>query len=582
MEVPYASLSMKRFFSLQNWMPAVLYWALFYFFQPQLWGKFSTHFFHMGGDGHQNVWNLWWVYRSVTELHVSPWFTSALHVPSGVTLLGQTLNPFNGFLSIPLRSFLSLAEVHNTIVVFSFVVGGLTMFWLCYKITSSYIGSLIGGAIFTFSSFHFMHALGHLQLVSLEWIPLFLLFWMNLIEKPTWRKGIGAAFVLFLVLLCDYYYVLYSVIAAVLYYGWTAMKKKDRWFLLKKDFRIPFFVFLVSFIALSGPLLFAFLRHALIDPFGGAHDATIYAMDLLFPFGYGPGWKFWHLLEPIWKPFLRDTYNAVEMNVYLPWSAIILGITGWVFRKKIQVQGLTFWVSLSVVFFLLSLGPILLIAGHVIRIPISLPGFDHPINILQMPYGIIERLVPIMRLSGMPVRMMVMVHLAIGIIVAAGWIVLKFIKRPKWRAILATAFLITLVVELYPNPIPPTPDAHPTYVFFLKELPMGSVLDLRADPAVSLFDQTVHEKPMAFGYVSRLPQSVADQDIQLANTIAAGKWNSLADQYRIRYIIQKIGKTTMGELGIPNVDPNTIVPKIADRTPIYNDGETVIFDLMPE
>jgi hypothetical protein len=71
--------------------------------------------------------------RAVSVLHTSPWFTSYLYYPSGVSLVGHTLNPFNGFMAIALLRFLSLVEAHNVIVVFSFVLSGVTGFWLAYQ-----------------------------------------------------------------------------------------------------------------------------------------------------------------------------------------------------------------------------------------------------------------------------------------------------------------------------------------------------------------------------------------------------------------------------------------------------------------
>jgi hypothetical protein len=56
--------------------------------------------------------------------------------------------------------------------------------------------------------------------VSLEWIPLFVLLWLKLVTEPTIARGIGAAVVLFLVILCDYYYFLYCVITGALILGW--------------------------------------------------------------------------------------------------------------------------------------------------------------------------------------------------------------------------------------------------------------------------------------------------------------------------------------------------------------------------
>jgi uncharacterized membrane protein len=192
--------------SLENWAPAVAYLVIFFLLNPHLWSTVSTHYWFGGADGYQNIWNLWWVNHVLTESGGNPWFTNFLHHPAGTTLLGHTLNPFNGLLAIVLLPFLSMVETYNAIVVFSFVAGGLTAFWLCRAMTGAYLGSIVGGAVFTFSSYHYMHADGHLQLTALQWLPLFVLCWIRFCEWPTVGRGVGAAVVGGLVMLCALYY----------------------------------------------------------------------------------------------------------------------------------------------------------------------------------------------------------------------------------------------------------------------------------------------------------------------------------------------------------------------------------------
>ncbi|MCI0528739.1 MAG: hypothetical protein L0Y56_14975, partial [Nitrospira sp.] len=165
-------------------LPILFYFIFFCSLTYPLILSFSTHLFADQGDGLQNVWNLWWVNKAVTQLHQSPWHTSYLHYPHGASLLGHTLNPLNGFLGIGLLKFLTLFEVYNVLVVFAFVVSGWTAFLLAYHFTHSYGSSLIAGYIFTFSNYHFAHAQGHLNLESLEWLPLFVLCWYKLMTKP--------------------------------------------------------------------------------------------------------------------------------------------------------------------------------------------------------------------------------------------------------------------------------------------------------------------------------------------------------------------------------------------------------------
>ena len=112
--------------------PLVFYFACFIVLTFPLILKFHTHYFQDFGDGCQNLWNMWWVNKAVTELHQPVWQTNYLHYPHGTTLLGHTLNPFNGFVGILLQRFHTLGEAFNVMVIFGFVVGGWSAFYLAY------------------------------------------------------------------------------------------------------------------------------------------------------------------------------------------------------------------------------------------------------------------------------------------------------------------------------------------------------------------------------------------------------------------------------------------------------------------
>src|SRR5881628_3206357 len=348
----------------QLFFPVVIYIILFFFFSPHLLGRFSTHLFGDAGDGLQNVWNMWWVKKAVTELGHHPWRTEFLHYPAGTSLLGHTLNPFNGFTGIILQRFLTLVQAHNAIVVFSFVAGGWTAFLLCLELTGSYWGAVVGGSVFTFSSYHFMHAEGHLQLVSLEWLPLFLLFWHRFIERPSHGLAIGTSVTLFLVILCDYYYFLYAVLAGVFLLAWSRIKASKNLLseLHSSHSGSSWVLFIAITFATSGVLIGALLHENRVDPMSGAHSANDFSMDLLAPFVPSYHWRFHEWTAPIWT---RWTGNGNETSVYLGWTALIVSAYGvWMLKRRESSRRLQPWIWVGLVFFLLSLGPWLHISGH--------------------------------------------------------------------------------------------------------------------------------------------------------------------------------------------------------------------------
>ena len=206
---------------------------------------------------------------------------------------------------------------------------------------------------------------------------------------------------------------------------------------------------------------------------------------------------------------------------------------------------------MCLVFGVLSLGPRLVVLGT---------SFDR----VPLPYAALERVLPPLRLSGTPVRMMVIVTLGAAVVVA---MVLAHLDLARPRARLALiAFVAVLVVEMWPGHLPNNPAIVPKYVRALRTFPnTGGVLDAtNARLGWRLFDQTIYDKPVAFGYVARLPESVAKQDATLDAAVRADHIDALCREFRIRYYVTPDGKP----------------PPARDHFPLlYNDGHTMIYDV---
>ncbi len=506
--------------------PALFYLLWFCLLTYPLMGKFFTAIFGDEKDGLQNVWNVWWVNLAVRHPGTYPsiWYTNLLHWPWGTTLVGHTLNPFNGYLGVALQTFFSLRTTYNLIVVFTFVAGGLSMYWLAYYLTRSYWASLVAGFVFTFSSYHFAHGDMHLQTASLEWIPLFLLCWLALLKRPGALIAIAAALVLWLVILCDYYYFTYCVLAAILVLAWQAARERSLRSLLGREHVIALAVFGLATLLLAGPLAARLLIENMRDPFVGAHEPVTYSLDLLELFIPGGNWLFGAWTQPYWS---RLPGKVAENSVFLSWP--VLGFMAWLWAKRRSLDAATrdhlyLWSGLFALFFLLALGPALHIAGNTVWSS-------------WMPYELLGRLLPFLSLSGVPVRMGVMLILSAAVLSAfvlrdlfAAWP-----RRGFWTACL----LAIIVFQSLPARFNTTRAPTPGWVTALSKLPGdGGVVDLTKLPkGLPLYYQTIHHKPMAFGYLARLPASVDAADQELSGAIAASDYSRLASAYHIRYIV---------------------------------------------
>lgn len=508
-------------------IPALFYFFMFCLFTWPLIRGFSTHFFTDAGDGFMNIWNLWWVNTAVSQpsIHPTIWHTDMLHYPFGVSLLGQTLNPFNGLLAVPLLRVISLVQAHNVIVLFSFVMSGVTAYWLAYYLTRSFWGSLLAGYIFTFSSYHFAHYYGHLNLISMEWIPLFILCWYILITRPNIWMGIASALTLWLVLLCDYYYFFYCVLAGILIVLWYMLSQKDLLFFTKREYLSSLSAFTLLALILTGPIIFPLMHLMRTDPLLDAHNPKSFALDLFALFVPGETWRFSSLTEGYWA---NIPLSISEASVYLGFGAILLLGYLWVKRKNIEVDGrnsISLWYFMAGFFFLMALGPVLQINGNIVYEGV-------------MPYTLLETVLPFLKLSGVPARMVVMITLFAAVLGAMAITVLLKASRGKVFAALIVALLI---FESLPTSLPATPTSMPEYITALENLPNdGGVLDQAAPTKyIQLYYQTGHRKPVAFGYIARTPSSVAEKEAGLRRAINKEDYAALWNTYHIRYIVTK-------------------------------------------
>jgi hypothetical protein len=452
----------------------------------------------------------------VVDLRQLPWHTTWLHFPHGTSLLGHTLNPINGFLAVPSGSVLPLVVVHNLVVTLAFVTTGLATFGVCRRLGRAYWPSVAAGAFFTFSEYHFAHAEGHLQLVTLQFVPLFLWSWVGLLDAPGFRRAAACAVALLAVLLGDHYYFAYSIGAALILLAWDLAADRG----LRRA-RILAALEALSLAALvCAPLLLGLAAIHFGDGFEGAHDSRRFSMDVVSLFVPGAHWAFRSLTEPVWSRI--GDQNELAVHAGLPLLALA-GLGAW---KTGRGQGRTrAWLTVAGAFFVLALGPALHFGGRILDV--------------AMPYAWAEKALPILRLSGVPVRMMAMVGLALSVLAAGGLEMLAGLpKRRRWG--LAVTLFAWSAVDVWPAPLPLTPAEPPGWVWALRALPPGPVLyDDEAPYGLGLYYQTIYDKPRAGGFIARTPRSVLQQTDALMAMVRASHYAGLRRNFGFTYVVRR-------------------------------------------
>jgi hypothetical protein len=388
---------------------------------------------------------------------------------------------------------------------------------LCHELVGAYLPALVGGFVFTFANFHFAHAQGHMQLVSLEWIPLFVLCFYRLLDEPSPARALGAGVALFLVILCDYYYFFYCVITGVVLFLYFAARKKNVLYFASKRYLGALGIFTAVVLVTAGPLAYGLWHLSQTDPLSGIHDPVEFSLDAWAAFIPGGHWRWNELTRWYWGALPG---NIHESSVHIGLSAVALMLYGAVKRR-----GLGIWWGLFIAFGLLALGPVLHVSGRVIPGP-------------PLPYSFFADLFPPLKLSGCPVRMMVMVGLCAGILVAGALQVM--LSKTRVHQAAAAVLLVALSVEYLPAPIPQTRIAPPDYVEKLRAAPPGGAMDVRSEQCHMLYYQTIHQKPLTFGYIARIPRSVLMRDQGIVFLSDRGLLHELCTRYAIRYVVDSV------------------------------------------
>jgi hypothetical protein len=525
-----------------------------------------------GFDGWQNVWNLWWVKRALLVEGTNPYFTRFIDYPNGVYLYFHTLNIFNGLTFLPFSLGAGLLVAYDAAVVFSFVMGGYGAYLLALyvirqavqvrndppvgrnltaenaeaaEITTKFsahyaysavnlfsaarnaqLAAFVGGAIFTFSPYHMAHLLGHMQLISLEWIPFYALFVLVQIDKSTnqqisnQRSAVGRqsshvkrqtsaigqspilpTLCLVLVAACDWYYAFYMVLFTGLYLLWTIWRRRT--------WQRPTLAVAATgllFVVATSPVLVPMIRESqtsdyMVPP---ADSVELLSADLTAFVTPSELHPVWGGLVAVWAN--NFTATTSERTVFAGYSVLALAVLAvWTRRRAAG-----FWGLCALAFAVLALGPVLHVGGQD-----EIAG----VGPIPMPYALLRQAIPFLKISRSVSRFDVVVMLCLAVLAALGlsWLLNRVGQLDKKRVSWLAAGALALVgLEFWVAPYPVTyPETRPFHYQLAQEAGQFAVMDIPMDywdrPG-NLLNQTVHQKPMVSGYTSRSnPRAPADR-----------------------------------------------------------------------
>ena len=558
--------------------------------------RFLTHVPGDGIDDPSLAWNLWWVKHALVDVPQNPFDCSWQFWPIGINLAFYTLTVLNGMLGIPLQAVFGLIPTYNLLLLSSFVLSGLGGYLLAREFlggtgrnrlcehegrgtgagTSALadVATFVGGALYAFASAKLFYAgLGQGNIASSQWASFAALYiWRAARPRGTARDATLAALFLILQAYAELTYASFLLIFAALAFLWGLRGRL--WPLLGR-----FAVMAALFSVGIAPVLAAMLPDLAAEGdffTSGGGFADIFSADLA---GYAVPTQ----LHPVLGDLARNWSEQVSQggagrqggavrqfaidkgqHIYVGYVALVLAMAGaWKGRRS---RATWLWVGAAGLFFLLTLGPSLRVAGYDTGIP--------------LPFRIIEQL-PFFKGNRYPSRYAVMLLLSLAPLVAGGALAVLRAglaaggrhwaanrqdtpRLPAHLPLLAAAMLGLMLFEHLSAPLPVSDLRVPALYeqvareegdFALLELPLGWRNGARVagkqDVLImqQLWYQTTHGKRVLGGNTSRNPeykfQYFSEQPV-LARLIAMTNAADLPQHDALRAVLDAQPVTAAG------------------------------------
>lgn len=445
------------------------------------------------------MWRIWWADFS-NENNLDFYHSQYIFQPNGVSISGNLAQFTTGIGSILLNTFGNILT-WNIIWLSSFVFGGYGAFLLAYHFTKNSYASIIGGIIFTFSTYHIIHSQFHIGLSMIVWLPLFTLILFKILEKNSKILIVLGSVFFFLASITHLYFFVFLVMFSIVFFIVYIFKEKS----------VPNRTFIVNFLLILGIGIFVSLL-AFSPILNSDSEYPNRTLDEHIRYSSGLANFFtptffhssqiysdYNFMLEMNSLLNEDTQNnqSAESFSYLGYPVIFLSIFALKFRFKFS----WFWVLIGVGSALLSLGPELKILNNLTGI--------------LMPERILYDYVPgweEFRASG---RFVIITHLSMAVLSAFavnGIMKSKFLSK-KILVLILVSIMVVIIFDVSAIPYPSYNEPvskiyeeirNDVSNFVVLESPIGSMTTDRgiSHPTFGYY-QTFHEKPIIGGYESR-------------------------------------------------------------------------------
>ncbi len=317
---------------------------------------------YMSNDLWCKLWDIWWLDRLIGSGQ-SIYYTQELFYPNGLNMTyhGISWTPSAlAWLLVPLLGTIGAYKAMILVAVFTSAYG---VYLLTRSITQNRAAAWLGGAIYSLSPYYIKHAWSHPDVVCTASIPIAVLLLKRALSNRDLLAALGAGLALGVTAWTGLYLFGFAVITLLIVFIYLALEKHS-WRAL--SFWRVVAVFVIASMLLLLPRLMPLLANL---------DSLSYVTDSK----YSPGSQadlLNYVIPPAYNkiiPYIAPdwTVQPTKYSAYLGMVPIALSLSS--LAWKVGRREKLLWFVMGLIFFILSLGPVLRFNGHVYQ-NISLPA----------------------------------------------------------------------------------------------------------------------------------------------------------------------------------------------------------------
>jgi len=493
-----------------RWLPLIVIVGYVLFICLQTFPLITQMSDHLPGPENLDqkifLWNAWW-FSYALEHHENLLGTHHMFAPEGVSLAFQSHTYVHDAVTFLLHRFLPLVLAHNITTLSFLVFAAYGVYLLAKKISGHTFGSFIAGALFISSSYVMHRLTGHLDLTAVWPLPWSFYCLLRVVEKRTLKAALLLGCVLGFSILNGFNYPAFIAIfigASLLYF--LFMMPFKEWFRILRLLLLSCCVV----VLVSLPLITAYMQ----------------SYSLLLDVkqqGYAAWWK--DYIIPSWlQTGYRSLVNVqdwltmnLEKQIFVGLLPIVFCLAGlfvhYRSRKKyadIQnpMQRPAYWVGWIFTALIFSFGYVVFFGHYIFPLPL---------------YFITA--IPLLNGIRIPSRFSIVLELGMVMLTAFSfrWMQDAIHWKRKWTvwAVLIVCGMLLLAesatfpyitTEVPPYQVSEAFRTAPGSVINIPEIVRDGTFTHTPTVYGDLYAfQTVHEKPVVGGYLSRIDPDLMER-----------------------------------------------------------------------